>query len=73
MVSTGSNYQLMVMTGYLAGRVTIGSGRPISCVIVSSSLQLVCIIVYSEMQSISLDSILIVIENNCPFVKGFFV
>ena len=68
MVSTGSNYQLMVMTGYLAGRVTIGSGRPISCVIVSSSLQLV----YSEMQSISLDSILIVIENNCPFVKGFF-
>ena len=69
MVTTGSNYQLMVMTGYLAGRVTIGSGRPISCVIVSSSLQLV----YSEMQSISLDSILIVIENNCPFVKGFFV
>ena len=69
MVTTRSNYQLMVMTGYLAGRVTIGSGRPISCVIVSSSLQLV----YSEMQSISLDSILIVIENNCPFVKGFFV
>ena len=69
MVTTGSNYQLMVMTGYLAGRVTIGSGRPISCVIVSSSLQLV----YSEMQSISLDSILIVIEINCPFVKGFFV